>query len=113
MDAKLFQDNESCILLAKKGRSALGKRTRAMNIRYFAIKDHIDSGQMQIAHLGTDEMVADYFTKPLQGAKFFRFRSIILGDSSVGTHAEVVGGQNNSKYDLRAARAAGHDMEWL
>ena len=97
MGTKLFQDNESCILLAQKGRSALGKRTRAMNIRYFAIKDHIDSGQMQIAHLGTNETVADYFTKPLQGAKFFRFRDTILGDSSVGTHAEVVGAQNYSK----------------
>ena len=97
MDSTLYQDNQSCILLAKKGRSALGKRTRAMNIHYFAIKDHVDSGQMQIAHLGTDDMVADFFTKPLQGAKFFQFRNIILGDSSVGTHAEVVENQNNSK----------------
>ena len=65
VEAKLFQDNESCILLAKKGRSALGKRTRVMNIRYFAMKDHIDSGEMRIAHLTTNEMVADYFTKIL------------------------------------------------
>ena len=73
METTLFQDNKSCILLAKKGRAALGKRTRAMNIRYFAIKDHIDSGQMQVAHLGTDCMIADFFTKPLQGRKFYEF----------------------------------------
>ena len=91
------QDNKSAIILEEKGRALLGKQSRAMNVRYFAIKDHIDSGQMRIAHLGTDKMAADYFTKPLQGAKFFKFRDLILGDSSVGTYVEVVGDQKDSK----------------
>ena len=33
---------------------------------------------MKIEFLGTDEMVADYFTKPLQGTKFVNFRKQIL-----------------------------------
>ena len=79
LQTHLMQDNQSCILLAKKGRAALGKRTRAMNVRYFAIKDHIDSGQLQIFHLETNKMVADFFTKPFQGKKFFEFRQLFLG----------------------------------
>ena len=39
LEPQLLQDNQSSILLAKKGRAALGKRTRAMNVHYFAIKD--------------------------------------------------------------------------
>ena len=34
---------------------------------------------MEVAFCGTDEMVADYLTKPLQGEKFVRFRNMILG----------------------------------
>ena len=41
-DNILLQDNCSSILLAKNGRSSLGKRSRAMHVRYFAIKDHVD-----------------------------------------------------------------------
>ena len=79
LQSHLMQDNQSSILLAKKGRAALGKQTRAMNVRYFAIKDHIDSGQLQIFHLKTNKMVADFFTKPLQGRNFLEFRQLILG----------------------------------
>ena len=33
---------------------------------------------MSLAYCPTDAMVADYFTKPLQGMKFQRFRAIIM-----------------------------------
>ena len=75
----LLQDNKSTILLAEKGRSSLGKRTRAMNVRYFAVKDCVDQGELQIYHQPTEDMIGDFFTKPLQGSKFLRFRALILG----------------------------------
>ena len=75
----LFQDNTSAILMAKNGRLCLGKRNRAIDIRYFAIRDAIELGDVEIKHIGTDQMIADYFTKCLQGKKFFDFRKIILG----------------------------------
>ena len=75
----LLQDNTSTILMAKNGRSCLGKRNRAIDVRYFAIKDSIDKGDIEITHVGTNFMVADYFSKCLQGEKFFRFRKLILG----------------------------------
>ena len=75
----LYQDNESCILMANKGREVLSKRTRAMNVRYFAIKDSIEKGLLKIFHLPTNRMLGDFFTKPLQGKRFYEFRNLILG----------------------------------
>ena len=57
--------------MEKNGRACLGKRNRAIDVHYFAIKDAIDLGDVEIKHCGTDDMVANYFTKSLQGKKFF------------------------------------------
>ena len=67
---QLFRDNKGSILLAKKCRYTLGKRTRTMNVRYFAIKDCVDRGKLKIFHLDTNPMLGDFFTKPLHGSKF-------------------------------------------
>ena len=93
IESNVYQDNQSCILMCKKGREILSKRTRAMNVRYFAVKDSIDKGFLKVMHLGTQQILGDFFTKPLQGSKFRNFRNLILGEiGSVGT-AEPVGGQ--------------------
>ena len=73
------QDNKSTIILEENGRSSVGKRSRAMNVRYFAIKDSCDLGHIKIYHVPTESMVGDFFTKPLQGDKFRKFRELILG----------------------------------
>ena len=48
----------------------------------FFLKDKIDKGELDIKHCPTDEMIADYFTKPLQGSKFRAFRDIMIGVKS-------------------------------
>ena len=80
----LFQDNKSSILLETNGRSSAGKRSRAINIRYFFVTDQVELGNIQIEHMPTDEMWADYMTKPLQGEKFRKFRALILGEEDQG-----------------------------
>ena len=74
----LYQDNQSAILLKKNGKASSGKRTRHINIRYFFIKDRIDKGEVEVVFCPTEEMVGHFFTKPLQGAKFRKFRKIIM-----------------------------------
>jgi hypothetical protein len=74
----LYQDNTSSILIEKNGRSSSTKRTRHMNIRYFFIKDQVDSKHVKIEHCPTADMLADYFTKPLQGAPFRKLRDHIM-----------------------------------
>jgi hypothetical protein len=74
----LYQDNTSAILLETNGRKSSSKHTRHMNIRYFYIKDQVDAGKIKIEYCATDEMLADYFTKPVQGKKFKMFRDQIM-----------------------------------
>ena len=65
--------------MSKKGREILSKRTFAMNVRYFAVKDLVDKGFLKIMHLGTQQMLGDFFTKPLQGAKIQRLPKANFG----------------------------------
>jgi len=75
----LYQDNKSAILLETNGRASAGKRSRALNIRYFFLTDQVERGNLSIEFCPTNEMVGDYMTKPLQGEKFRRFRNDIMG----------------------------------
>jgi len=74
----IYQDNKSNILLAENGKSSSSKRTRHINIWYFFITDKIKKGELQVAFCPTTNMLADFFTKPLQGSTFKRMQSIIL-----------------------------------
>ena len=79
-DNVLYQDNKSSILLETNGRSSAGKRSRALNIRYFFVTDQVKQGNVSIEYMPTDEMWADFMTKPLQGEKFRKFRALIQGE---------------------------------
>ena len=75
----LYQDNKSSILLEVNGKKSSSKRTRALNIRYFFLTDQVEKGNVSIEYCPTDDMIGDYQSKPLQGAKFQRFRRAIMG----------------------------------
>ena len=75
----LYQDNKSAILLETNDKKSSGKRTRALNIRYFFLTDQVEKGNITIEYCPTDGMVGDFHTKPLQGEKFRKFRNEILG----------------------------------
>ena len=75
----VYQDNKSTILLAKNGRKSSSKRTKHINVRYYFVKDRIDKKELTIEYCNTDNMIADYFTKPLQGIKFQTFLKEIMG----------------------------------
>jgi len=76
--AILYQDNKSAILLESNGRKSSSKRTKHIHMRYYFITDQIRSKELSIEHCPTESMVADFFTKPLQGQLFYKFRSIIM-----------------------------------
>lgn len=77
-DSVVHQDNQSSILLEKNGKGSSSKRTRHINIRYFFITDRVRSGEVAVKFCPTEDMVADFFTKPLQGARFVKFRNTVL-----------------------------------
>ena len=73
------QDNESAIRLEKNGKASAGQKSRHINIRYFFIKDRVKLENIEIRHCPTLQMLADFFTKPLQGNLFRKFRDVVLG----------------------------------
>ena len=75
----LYQDNKSTILLLNNGKKSSSKCTRAINIHYFFLTDQIEKGNLMIKYLPTTDMVGDFFTKPLQGKLFTKFKKLIMG----------------------------------
>ena len=73
------QDNTSAVSLEKNGIMSCGQQSRHINIRYFFIKDRIKEDRINIIYCPTERMIADYFTKPLQGALFKKLRDVIMG----------------------------------
>ena len=92
--ALLHQDNQSTIKLSENGKGSSRKGTRHINIRYFFITDRIARKEVAIQYCPTKEMVADYFTKPLQGQLFYKFRDQIMGvvpmATIMGDHRSVL-----------------------
>ena len=76
----LHQDNKSAMILEENGNSSSSRRTRHINVRFFFIKDRISNNEVELQYCPTEQMVGDYFTKPLQGKKFFFFRKLIMGE---------------------------------
>ena len=74
----VYQDNKSAILLENNGKLSSSIRTKHINVRYFFVKDCINRNELKIEFCGTEDMMADFYTKPLQGRKFNEFRSYIL-----------------------------------
>ena len=77
-DSVVHQDNKSTILLAENGRMSSSKRTRHLNIRYFFVTDCVKAKELSIKYCPTEEMISDYFTKPLQGTLFRKMRDLIM-----------------------------------
>ena len=47
-------------------------------MRYYFIKDRVESSKVVIKHYSAAETLADHFTKLLQGTLFGKFRSVII-----------------------------------
>ena len=56
----------------------------------FFVKDRVDKNKISIQYCPTGEMLADFFTKALQGQKFHLFRNVLMGYSHISTLSENV-----------------------
>ena len=57
-----------------------------MDVRYFYIEDQVNRGTIHIEHCGTDDMVANFFTRPLQEILFKRQRDLIMNFDPTSVH---------------------------
>ena len=79
----------STILLAENEKTSSSKRTCHLNIKYYFIMDQIKNGHMKVAFCPKQEMIADFYMKPQQGALFMRMCEMILNLPAVLTFTGV------------------------
>ena len=75
----LYQDNEAAIRMLQNGKKSSSRRTRHLDIRLFNIKDKLKQHNIEVRYCSKKNMIADFFTKPLQETKFRKLRRLVLG----------------------------------
>jgi KUP system potassium uptake protein len=73
----LFQDNMATMQLLKNGKFS-SIRSKHIDRKYFWIKDQIEKRVVTVQYTPTENMLADLFTKPLQGDKFVGLRNAVM-----------------------------------
>jgi hypothetical protein len=69
----LLCDNESAIAIAYN--PCEHSRTKHIDFRHHFLRDHAIKGDIVISHVGTNDQLADIFTKPLDEKRFRELRS--------------------------------------
>lgn len=67
----LHSDNTQVLDLSKE--EILSERSRHIDVKYYVIKEHSQLGTVSKQQIGTDFMVPDAFTKPLQTVTLYTF----------------------------------------
>ena len=75
----LEQDNTSAILLERNGKTSSGKRTRHLNVGHFHITDLLKKQEFEAEHYPSEDMQADFLTKPLQVETFQKMSEWLMG----------------------------------
>ena len=76
----LYVDNTGAIALAKN--DVTHGRTKHMDIEWHFIRERVKFGEIELRHVGTEDQLADIFTKPLTGARFLKLRGLVMGHHS-------------------------------
>ena len=74
----VYQDNTSLMRLETNGRTSASKMTRHFNIKYFYVTDLIQQKELKIKYCPTNQMIADFQTKPLVGEAFLYMKRMIM-----------------------------------
>jgi hypothetical protein len=74
----IWQDNQAAIQIAMN-RGSLSKKTRAMEIRVFSVRNKIEDMKVVSIYLKTELMLADLGTKALEPGVFISLRDQLCG----------------------------------
>jgi hypothetical protein len=76
--SKIFEDNNACIVLATM-ETQFKPRTKHISLKFHHFQDQICNGLLEIIKVGTNENLADIFTKLLGHLKFQDLRCLLIG----------------------------------
>src|SRR5438270_13820971 len=68
-------DSQSAICLAKN--QVFHARTKHIEVRYHRIRDWLNSGEVEVKKVHTDENASDFMTKPVTAEKFKHCLSLL------------------------------------
>ena len=74
---KVFEDNNSCIRVAKS--SKFTPRTKHIAIKYHHFRKHVADKPISILPVDTKDQLADIFTKPLDRVIFRKLQLLLMG----------------------------------
>ena len=74
---RLFEDNSGAIEIAKVPK--MHPQTKHLNIKYHHFCSFVQDGSVSVHHVGTEDQIADIFTKPLNMELFQQHRKALLG----------------------------------
>jgi hypothetical protein len=77
--SRILQNNKNAILLEENRMASSFKRTCHIHIKFCLVTYQIHLNNLSIEHSPTKSVVADFFTKPLQGSAFYEFKKLIMG----------------------------------
>jgi hypothetical protein len=73
----IYEDNQGAIALAQ---NPVGhKRTKHIDIKYHFIREHVQSGDVELVYVPTEYQLADLLTKPLPRARLVALRGRVHG----------------------------------
>ena len=73
---ELFEDNKGARDLAYNPEHH--SRSKHIERRHFYVRELVESGDLVVPYVKTDENIADFFTKPLPAKRFFALRNKIM-----------------------------------
>ena len=74
---KVWEDNESCISIAKNQK--FSPRTKHIAIKFHHFRQHVKDGRISIHSIDTKEQTADIFTKLLDQSSFVHLQKKLSG----------------------------------
>ena len=79
--AMVYEDNKAAITMSTTDVVNFKGRSKYINRKYFSVFEHVESGEVKVVFVGTDDQVADFLTKGITGGRFKKFRIALLGNS--------------------------------
>lgn len=100
----------SAMKMENNSRQSCGEKPRHKPIRYFFIKDVPNIDSIEVIDWHTKRIIADYFTKPLQGSIFRNVRDIIMGLAPLQIKKSVAENEINATRNKSSVTCSCADM---
>ena len=78
----VYEDNKSTIMMSIDPQIAFKGRSKFIDRKFFGVYEHVENGNIELIYVGTEEQIADFFTKVIIGNKFKGLRYSIMGCDS-------------------------------